>query len=215
MSTPQEQLSILLELFPDLTEEQRRQFAQLDALYREWNAKINLISRRDIDNLYMRHVLHSLGITRLIHYFVPGTQVIDVGTGGGFPGIPLAILMPHCQFSLVDSIGKKVCVAADIARQLGLDNVCTYHARIEELKIKGHFVVSRAAMAMRELEKACRKCFLSEQLNALPNGIIALKGGNLKGELATYQNRVIVESLANFALDDYFQEKCVVYLPQP
>lgn len=210
--TPEEQLALLYQKFPEVNEQQREQFAALWDLYTDWNSKINVISRKDIDNLYMHHVLHSLGITTMLH-FTAGSHVIDVGTGGGFPGIPLAILFPEVQFTLVDSIGKKIRVAQSVADSLGLQNVTTHHIRIEELREKCDFVVTRATMLLGELVKLTRHLFSPEGHNALPNGIIALKGGNLDGECAAYKNRVIVEDLYPFFSDEYYEEKRVLYLP--
>ena len=169
-----------------LTERQAEQFAQLDALYRDWNSKINVISRKDIDNLYEHHVLHSLAIAKFLP-FQPGTTILDVGTGGGFPGIPLAILFPECRFMLIDSIGKKIKVASEVAQSLGLTNVVCKQERAEEEKQKFDFVVSRAVMPLPDLVKLVRKNISSKQRNAVPNGIIVLKGGDLKEELAPYQ----------------------------
>lgn len=210
--TPEEQLALLYQKFPEVNEQQREQFSALWELYTDWNSKINVISRKDIDNLYMHHVLHSLGVTKMLH-FTAGSHVIDVGTGGGFPGIPLAILFPEVQFTLVDSIGKKVRVAQSVAESLGLQNVTTHHIRIEELREKCDFVVTRATMLLGELVKLTRHLFSREGHNALPNGIIALKGGNLEGECTAYKNRVIVEDLYPFFPDEYFREKRVLYLP--
>ena len=169
----------LLRYFPQLTEQQQRQFAALDALYRDWNAKINVISRKDIDNLYPHHVLHSLGIAKVIT-FRPGTHVMDIGTGGGFPGIPLAILFPEVQFHLLDSIGKKIKVAQSVADALELTNVRTSHKNVMEEKEKYDFVVSRAVMQMEDLVRLVRKNVHHEQRNSLPNGLICLKGGDIQ-----------------------------------
>ena len=174
-------MELILKYFPDLTEEQKRQFAALYDLYTDWNSKINVISRKDIENLYEHHVLHSLGIAKVIR-FKPGTKVMDLGTGGGFPGIPLAILFPEVQFHLVDSIGKKVRVATEIAGSIGLKNVTTRHARAEEEKQLFDFVVSRAVMPLTDLLKIIRKNISPKQQNALPNGLICLKGGELEKE---------------------------------
>ena len=172
-------MDLILKYFPDLTEEQKWQFAALYDLYLDWNSKINVISRKDIENLYEHHVLHSLGIAKVIR-FRPGTQIMDLGTGGGFPGIPLAILFPEVQFHLVDSIGKKVRVASEIANSIGLKNVTFRHARAEEEKGKFDFVVSRAVMPLTDLLKIIRKNISPKQQNALPNGLICLKGANWK-----------------------------------
>ncbi|GAD06696.1 glucose-inhibited division protein B [Porphyromonas crevioricanis JCM 13913] len=186
----------------------------MDELYREWNSRINVISRKDIDQLYCHHVLHSLAITQMLH-FSPNTRVIDLGTGGGFPGIPLAILMPEVDFLLVDSIGKKIKVVTAVALELGLKNVCVQHARAEQLRgEKSHFVVSRAAMRLPELVKLSTPLIeKKEQFNALPNGLICLKGGDLTSELHLFRQRALVEELYPAFDDEYFKNKKVVYLP--
>ena len=172
-------MELILKYFPNLSEQQKTQFAALYDLYTDWNSKINVISRKDITNLYEHHVLHSLGIAKVIN-FTPDTQIMDLGTGGGFPGIPLAILFPEVQFHLVDSIGKKVKVATEIANAIGLKNVTFRHCRAEEEKRKFDFVVSRAVMPLGDLIKIIRKNIRQEQHNALPNGLICLKGGELE-----------------------------------
>ena len=169
---------LILKYFPELTEEQQRQFEMLDALYRDWNAKINVISRKDIDQLYEHHVLHSLAIAKTIR-FRPGTQILDFGTGGGFPGIPLAILFPDCQFKLIDGTGKKIRVAQEVSDAIGLKNCHPEHLRGEDEKGKYDFVVSRAVMPLPDLMKIVKKNISKTQKNALPNGIICLKGGDL------------------------------------
>lgn len=194
-----------------LTECQAEQFAQLDALYRDWNSKINVISRKDIDNLYEHHVLHSLAIAKWIP-FQPGTTIMDVGTGGGFPGIPLAILFPECQFLLIDSIGKKIKVASEVAQALGLTNVVCKQERAEEEKQKFDFIVSRAVMPLPDLVKLVRKNISAKQRNAVPNGIIVLKGGDLKAELAPYKESEVTPC-SNYFRGEWFQEKQVIYLP--
>lgn len=206
------QLTLLYELFPQLTSTQKEKFAQLNSLYTEWNSKINLISRKDIDCLYLHHIIHSLGITEMLH-FTPGTLVLDAGTGGGLPGIPLAILFPEVQFILVDSTQKKIKAAKAIAEAIGLENVTFIADRLESINVKCHFVVSRAAMQLSSLEAVTRRLFLKEQRNALPNGIIALKGGNLTAELAPYRKKAIVTSLYPVFRDEFFMEKQVVYIP--
>ena len=171
-------MELIKKYFKNLTPEQTAQFEKLDELYHDWNAKINVISRKDIDNLYEHHVLHSLGIAEVIN-FKPGTKIMDLGTGGGFPGIPLAIMFPQCQFHLVDSIGKKIKVCTEVAQALNLTNVTTEWTRAENIGEKYHFVVSRAVMPLADLVKIIRKNIAKEQLNALPNGIICLKGASL------------------------------------
>ena len=195
-----------------LTERQAEQFAQLDALYRDWNSKINVISRKDIDNLYEHHVLHSLTIAKLLP-FQPGTTILDVGTGGGFPGIPLAIMFPECRFMLIDSIGKKIRVANEVAQALGLTNVICKQERAEEEKQKFDFVVSRAVMPLPDLVKLVRKNISTKQHNAVPNGIIVLKGGDLRAELAPYIKTAEVTPCSQFFKGEWFNTKQVIYLP--
>lgn len=201
----------LLSYFPDLTEKQREQFTALYDLYTGWNAKINVISRKDIMNLYEHHVLHSLGIAKVIH-FKPGTKVMDLGTGGGFPGIPLAILFPEVQFHLVDSIGKKIKVATEVATAIGLTNVSFRHCRAEEEKQFFDFVVSRAVMPLIDLVKIIRKNISKEQHNAYPNGLICLKGGELEHETMPLKNHVIVYNLQDYFKEEYFATKKIVYV---
>lgn len=197
----------------NLNERQAEQFAQLDALYRDWNAKINVISRKDIDNLYEHHVLHSLAIAKFVR-FDAGTTVMDIGTGGGFPGIPLAILYPDCRFVLVDSIGKKVKVASAVAEALGLTNVECIQERAEDEKRQFDFVVSRAVMPMPDLVKLVRKNIRHDkQHNAVPNGIIALKGGGLDSEMAPFKRNAEVISVTEYFPQEWFKGKFVVYLP--
>ena len=195
-----------------LTDRQAEQFAQLDALYRDWNSKINVISRKDIDNLYEHHVLHSLAIAKWIP-FMPGTTIMDVGTGGGFPGIPLAILFPECQFLLIDSIGKKIKVASEVAQALGLTNVTCKQERAEEEKQKFDFVVSRAVMPLPDLVKLVRKNISNKHKNAVPNGLIVLKGGDLKAELAPFQKTAEVTPCSDYFRGEWFETKQVIYLP--
>ena len=204
-------MELILKYFPDLTEEQKRQFAALYDLYTDWNSKINVISRKDIENLYEHHVLHSLGIAKVIR-FKPGTKVMDLGTGGGFPGIPLAILFPEVQFHLVDSIGKKVRVATEIAVSIGLKNVTTRHARAEEEKQLFDFVVSRAVMPLTDLLKIIRKNISPKQQNALPNGLICLKGGELERETMPVKNKTTMWNLKEFFGEEFFETKKVVYV---
>lgn len=204
-------MELILKYFPDLTEEQKRQFAALYDLYTDWNSKINVISRKDIENLYEHHVLHSLGIAKVIR-FKPGTKVMDLGTGGGFPGIPLAILFPEVQFHLVDSIGKKVRVATEIVGSIGLKNVTTRHARAEEEKQLFDFVVSRAVMPLTDLLKIIRKNISPKQQNALPNGLICLKGGELERETMPVKNKTTMWNLKEFFGEEFFETKKVVYV---
>ena len=204
-------MELILKYFPNLTEEQKKQFAALYDLYTDWNSKINVISRKDIENLYEHHVLHSLGIAKVIR-FKPGTKVMDLGTGGGFPGIPLAILFPEVQFHLVDSIGKKVRVATEIAGSIGLKNVTTRHARAEEEKQLFDFVVSRAVMPLTDLLKIIRKNISPKQQNALPNGLICLKGGELERETMPVKNKTTMWNLKEFFGEEFFETKKVVYV---
>lgn len=201
----------VFEHFPDLNDEQRRQFEALDALYRDWNAKINVISRKDIDNLYPHHVLHSLGIAKVVR-FRPGTEIMDVGTGGGFPGIPPAILFPECRFHLVDSIGKKIKVATAVAEAIGLHNVTAVHRNVVEEKAKFDFVVSRAVMDTAELVRLVRKNVHHTQRNSLPNGLICLKGGDLHHELQPFRRSSDTWNLSDFFKDEFFQTKKVIYV---
>ena len=198
--------------YPDLNETQRRQFEALGALYTDWNAKINVISRRDIENLYLHHVLHSLSIERMIR-FRAGSAVMDVGTGGGFPGIPLAILFPEVTFHLVDSVGKKIRVAQAVAEALELRNVTTCHERVEDERGRFDFVVSRAVMSLRDLAAAVRKNIREEQQNALPNGLICLKGGELQHEIAPFKKQAVRLDIDTYFREPYFKTKQIVYIP--
>lgn len=194
-----------------MSEEQIRQFTALRELYTDWNSKINVISRKDIDNLYEHHILHSLGIAKVIK-FAPGTNIMDLGTGGGFPGIPLAILFPECKFHLVDSIGKKIKVATEISNSIGLKNVRLSHSRGEEIKDKYHFVVTRAVMPLVDLMKTAKKNIGNEQFNLLPNGIIALKGGELNAEMASMRNICTTWDLKDYFSEEFFETKKVVHV---
>ena len=204
---------LILKYFPELTETQQRQFEALDALYRDWNAKINVISRKDIDQLYEHHVLHSLAIAKTIH-FRPGTQILDFGTGGGFPGIPLAILFPDCQFKLIDGTGKKIRVAQEVCQAIGLKNCQPAHLRGEDEKGLYDFVVSRAVMPLPDLAKIVQKNIAKRQQNALPNGILCLKGGDLQAETRPYKNIVQTTDISSFFQEEWFKEKYVIYLPR-
>ena len=195
-----------------LTEHQEQQFAALDVLYRDWNSKINVISRKDIDNLYEHHVLHSLAIAKVLP-FQPHTEILDVGTGGGFPGIPLAILFPECRFTLIDSIGKKIKVAQEVANALGLTNVECIQERAEEEKRKFDFVVSRAVMPLPDLVRLVQKNVSNKQRNAVPNGLVVLKGGDLRDELRPFQKRAEVTEISSFFRGEWYETKQVIYLP--
>lgn len=205
-------IDIITKYFPTLTDRQKEQFEALGPLYEDWNAKINVISRKDIGNLYEHHILHSLGIAKMLR-FREGTQVMDLGTGGGFPGIPLAILFPEVQFHLVDSIGKKIRVATEVSTAIGLDNVTLRHCRAEEEKQMFDFVVSRAVMPLTDLVKIIRKNIKAESHNAYPNGLICLKGGELQHEILPYRNIADTISLSSVFSEEYFKEKKVVYVP--
>lgn len=204
-------MDIILKYFPNLSEVQQQQFAALYDLYIDWNSKINVISRKDITNLYEHHVLHSLGIAKVMQFRL-GTTVMDLGTGGGFPGIPLAILFPETHFHLVDSIGKKVKVATEIANAIGLKNVTTRHCRAEEEKQLFDFVVSRAVMPLTDLLKIIRKNIKKEQHNALPNGLICLKGGELEREVMPVKHQTLMYDLKDYFEEEFFETKKVVYV---
>ena len=204
-------MELILKYFPELREDDKLNFSALYEIYTDWNSKINVISRKDIENLYEHHVLHSLGIAKVIR-FKPGTKVMDLGTGGGFPGIPLAILFPEVQFHLVDSIGKKVRVATEIAGSIGLKNVTFRHARAEEEKQLFDFVVSRAVMPLADLLKIIRKNIASEQHNAMPNGLICLKGGELANEAMPFKNKTMMYDLKDYFEEEFFETKKVVYV---
>ncbi|MBE6276374.1 MAG: 16S rRNA (guanine(527)-N(7))-methyltransferase RsmG [Bacteroides sp.] len=205
-------MELITKYFPNLTDIQKSQMTALYDLYTDWNAKINVISRKDIGNLYEHHVLHSLGIAKFAN-FAPGTTIMDLGTGGGFPGIPLAILFPDVKFHLVDSIGKKVRVASEVANAIGLKNVTFRHCRAEEEKQKFDYVVSRAVMPLTDLLKIIRKNISTEQRNALPNGLICLKGGELEKEVMPVKNQTNFFDLKNVFEEEFFDTKKVVYVP--
>ena len=192
-----------------MTEEQKTQYAALFDLYKDWNSKINVISRKDIDNLYEHHVLHSLAIAKILR-FQPGTTLVDVGTGGGFPGIPMAILFPECQFTLIDSIGKKIKVATEIAKAIGLTNVTCIQERVEMEKGKFDFVISRAVMPLGDLVKLIRKNVSSRHQNAMPNGLMVLKGGNLEGETQPYRKYVEITDISTIFAGEGDKERAVV-----
>lgn len=201
----------IFEYFPNLSEEQKKQFQQLEALYEDWNQKINVVSRKDIEELYLRHVLHSLGIAKIID-FMDNSSVLDVGTGGGFPGIPLAILFPNVNFTLVDSIGKKIKVVNEVVEGLGLNNVKTINARVEEIPGQFDFIVSRAVAAMPTFVHWVKGKIKKESVHDKRNGILYLKGGDLVEELKEYRTAEIFE-LTDYFKEDFFETKRVVYLP--
>lgn len=206
-------MEIILKYFPNLSEKQKEQFAALYDLYADWNSKINVISRKDIENLYEHHVLHSLAIPKILT-FKDGTTIMDVGTGGGFPAIPLAIFYPNCQFHLVDSIGKKIRVATEISNAIGLTNTTFAHERVEDEKQKFDFIVSRAVMPLGDLVRLTQKNVKQKgQQNALPNGLICLKGGELENEVKAFKNRASLFDINNFFEEEYFETKKAVYLP--
>jgi len=205
-------IEIIKKYFPQLSAKQIEQFTALNALYHDWNAKINVISRKDIDNLYEHHVLHSLAIAKRIN-FREGTNILDFGTGGGFPGIPLAIFFPEANFKLIDGTGKKVRVAQEVANAIGLENVLPAHLRGEEEKGKFDFIVSRAVMPLPDLIKIVKKNIACDQHNVLPNGVIALKGGNLEGELMPYKRIAEKTELSQWFEEDWFKEKYLIYVP--
>ena len=204
-------IAILLNYFPKLTETQKQQFLKLSELYKDWNLKINVVSRKDIDELYLRHVLHSLGIAK-IQQFLPGSKIIDVGTGGGFPGVPLAILFPEVHFTLVDAIGKKIKVVDEVVEGLGLSNVTTINDRVENVKGNFDFIVSRAVAAMPTFTHWVKGKIKKESLHERKNGILFLKGGDLSEELKEYRTAEIF-NLSDYYEEDFFETKKVVYLP--
>lgn len=201
--------ALILKYFPEVSDLQKEQFARLETVYREWNEKINVISRKDMDSLYEKHILHSLGIAKIMA-FEPGTKVLDVGTGGGFPGIPLAILFPEAHFTLIDSIGKKITVVKAVSEEIGLQNIEAVHDRAEQLKQKFHFVVSRAVTQMPEFLRWMKGKFEKEQFNSRHNGVLYLKGGDLAEELAGLRCEIF--QLKHFFEEEFFETKKVVYL---
>ena len=205
-------ISIILKYFPNITPTQQEQFAKLQSLYEEWNAQINVISRKDIDLLYERHVLHSLGIAKVIQ-FNPQTNVLDVGCGGGFPGIPLAILFPETNFYLVDSIGKKIKVVNEVAQALGLKNVRAEHTRAEDVQDRYEYIVSRAVTEFPAFYRWVQNKISRKQFNTLPNGILYLKGGDLTEEFKDFKKRVVFYDLKDFFEEEFFEKKKVVFMP--
>lgn len=205
-------MELISKYFPQLTDEQAQQFDTLDELYREWNMKINVISRKDIDNLYEHHVLHSLAIAKMIR-FKPGTQILDFGTGGGFPGIPLAIMFPECRFKLIDGTGKKIRVAQEVANAIRLKNCQPVHLRGEEERGKFDFIVSRAVMPLPDLIKIVTKNISRKQQNSLPNGVICLKGGDVQAETQPYKNIVEINDISDWFEEEWFKEKHCIYVP--
>lgn len=204
-------IDCILKYFPDLSNGQIEQFTKLQPLYAEWNAKINVISRKDIDNLYINHVLHSLAIAKVVN-FADGTRVLDVGTGGGFPGIPLAIMFPNCQFKLVDSIGKKITVVNAVADALGLKNVEGVHTRVEQVTDKFDFVVSRAVTRLDTFYNMTRKCAAPGGANSIANGIIYLKGGDFDDELKRINRKTTIYNITDYFSEPFFETKKVIHL---
>ncbi len=204
--------STVSDFFPGITPEQAAKFAQLHELYATWNAQINVISRKDMDNFFTHHLLHSLAIAKLIR-FTPGTKVLDIGTGGGFPGIPLAILFPETQFHLVDSIGKKIKVVTEVAEALGLQNVTAQQIRAEELKAQYDFVVSRAVAPWPDIHRWSAKLISRKGMNGLPNGWLLLKGGDLRDELTSVAKRLESHNLSDWFKDPFFETKKLIYIP--
>ena len=206
-------MDLILKYFPNLSDLQRTQFAKLKELYEDWNSKINVISRKDMDNLYEHHVLHSMAIAKAIH-FRPGTEILDFGCGGGFPGIPLAILFPDCKFKLIDGTGKKIRVCNEVASAIGLENLVAEHLRGEDEKGKYDFVVSRAVMPLPDLVKIIKKNISHKnQHNSLPNGLICLKGGNLQAETQPFKKIVSLTEIHDMFDEEWFKEKYLIYLP--
>jgi 16S rRNA (guanine527-N7)-methyltransferase len=204
--------SEIFHYFPDLSSTQREQFTALYPLYEDWNSKINVISRKDIDQLYVRHVLHSLAIYRFIQ-FQPGSKILDIGTGGGFPGIPLAIMMPQVQFLLTDSIGKKITVVQEVSHALGLQNVKAQHIRSEQVRDKFDFVISRAVAEMKDLLAWSQGKLSNKQINAIPNGLVCLKGGDLKEEFTGLRKDIEIYPLSSWFKEEFFETKKLIYVP--
>lgn len=205
-------MDIIKKYFPNLTPEQQQQFSTMLRLYPEWNEKINVISRKDIENLEVNHILHSMALARFVQ-FVPGTTVMDLGTGGGFPGLPLAALFPQARFHLVDRVGKKLKVAQDIATQAGLSNVTFQHGDVLEVKEQFHFVVSRAVMPLPDMVKLVRRFISKDNINSIPNGLLCLKGGSLEHELQPFKRDVLIDDIGSYFKEDFFKTKKIVYLP--
>lgn len=205
-------MNIVKKYFPDLNEHQLHQFEIMMNLYPQWNEKINVISRKDIINLEVNHILHSLALAKFVK-FMPSTSVMDLGTGGGFPGLPLAVIFPEVNFHLVDRVGKKLRVAQDIAEKVGLMNVTFQHGDVLEVKGKYDFVVSRAVMPLEDMVKLVRRYICKDNQNAIPNGLLCLKGGDLEMELKRFKNSVLVDDISKYFNEDYFKTKKIVYLP--
>ena len=205
-------MDILLKYFPNISETQRKQYAMLQDLYNDWNSKINVISRKDIDNLYLHHIVHSLAIAKVAN-FSKGTKILDLGTGGGFPGIPLAIMFPECKFKLIDGTGKKIKVTQAVAHAVGLKNVVAEQKRGEEEHEKFDFVVSRAVMPLPDLVNMVKKNISKKQINAMPNGIFCLKGGDIANEIQPFKKEADITEITNWFTEDWFKEKYLIYIP--
>jgi 16S rRNA (guanine527-N7)-methyltransferase len=204
-------MDIIKKYFPDLNPTVEQKLGMLGDLYNEWNAKINVISRKDMDHFYERHVLHSLGIASFIQ-FEKGTKILDVGCGGGFPGIPLAIMFPDCRFHLIDSIGKKIKVVKGVAEALGLNNLSAEQIRVENHPKQYDFIISRAVTAFPAFVKLCNNKILTQQNNAISNGIVYLKGGDFDQEIKEFKNRISVTDLSNYFEEEFFETKKIIHL---
>jgi 16S rRNA (guanine527-N7)-methyltransferase len=205
-------MELIKQYFPELSSHQLEQFGVMMRAYPEWNAKINVISRKDIDNLEINHILHSLALVKFVK-FTPGTRILDLGTGGGFPGLPLAVYYPEVSFLLVDRIAKKLKVAQDIAQQAGINNVVFQHGDVLEVKGKYDFVISRAVMPLPDMVKLVRRYISDDNANAIPNGLLCLKGGDLNDELSRFKKEALVDEISSYFKEEFFKTKKIVYLP--